>query len=245
MNERLLIVEDELSMRTVLEDCLARHGYRVLTARDGEEGMKRAAAEMPDLILLDVMMPRLDGFEVCRELRRLGFAGRILVLTARGRTEDRVRGLDLGADDYLVKPFSREELLARIRALLRRPRATSHEVRERMFGDVRVDLLGQRVWKGKREVELAPKEFAMLRLFLDHPSEVISRERFLDLVWGVTAFPTTRTVDRHVVSLRQKIEDDPGNPVWIQTVHGSGYRFDDPNSRAGASTGAGLTGSAR
>jgi DNA-binding response OmpR family regulator len=233
MNERLLVVEDELSMRTVLEDCLARHGYRVLTARDGEEGLRRAAEETPDLILLDVMMPRLDGFTVCRELRRLGFGGRILVLTARGRTEDRVRGLDLGADDYLVKPFSREELLARVRALLRRGRDNQPTARERRFGDVRVDVPGQRVWKGGREVELAPKEFAMLRLFLEHPSEVISRERFLDLVWGVTAFPTTRTVDRHVVSLRQKIEDDPAKPVWIQTVHGAGYRFEDPNRGAG------------
>lgn len=234
MNERILVVEDELPMRTVLEDCLARHGYRVLTARDGEEGLRRAGEETPDLVLLDVMMPRLDGFTVCRELRRLGFAGRILVLTARGRTEDRVHGLDLGADDYLVKPFSREELLARVRALLRRTGDKSPNVRERTFGDVRVDLAGQRVWKRGREVELAPKEFAMLRLFLDHPAEVISRERFLDLVWGVTAFPTTRTVDRHVVSLRQKIEDDPATPVWIQTVHGVGYRFDDPARSVGA-----------
>ncbi|MBL9136029.1 MAG: response regulator transcription factor [Verrucomicrobiales bacterium] len=234
MNERLLVVEDEVSMRTVLEDCLARHGYRVLTARDGEEGLRRAGEETPDLILLDVMMPRLDGFTVCRELRRLGFAGRILVLTARGRTEDRVRGLDLGADDYLVKPFSREELLARVRALLRRGRSDQPTARERRFGNVRVDVPGQRVWKDGREVELAPKEFAMLRLFLDHPSEVISRERFLDLVWGVTAYPTTRTVDRHVVSLRQKIEDDPARPVWIQTVHGAGYRFEDSNRDAGA-----------
>lgn len=223
--ERVLVVEDELAMRTVLHDCLARHGYRVLTAVNGEEGLERALEQRPDLLLLDLMMPRLDGFAVCGALRRQGFVGRILVLTARGRVEDRVRGLDLGADDYLVKPFSRDELLARVRALLRRGPVNQEAPREVSFGAIRVDLPAQRVWRGGAEVALSPKEFAVLRLLLEHPDEVISRETFLDRVWGVTAFPTTRTVDKHIVLLRQKLEDDPANPAWIQTVHGTGYRW--------------------
>ena len=224
--ERILVVEDEQAMRTVLEDCLARRGYRVLTARDGEEGLERARREQPDLILLDIMMPRVDGYAVCEELRRLGFSGRILVLTARGRVEDRVRGLDLGADDYLVKPFSREELLARVRALLRREHPGRGEPRTRIFGDLRVDLAGQRAWRGERELELSPKEFAALRLLIGHPGQALSRSLFLDRAWGFNAFPTTRTVDRHIVSLRQKIEPDPANPTRIVTVHGVGYRWD-------------------
>lgn len=224
--ERVLVIEDELAMRTVLCDCLSRHGYRVLSASEGAEGLDRATSERPDLVLLDLMLPRLDGFAICQELRRRGYDGVVLVVTARGRVEDRVRGLDLGADDYLVKPFSRDELLARVRALLRRRTTiTSRPGGIFVFGDVRVDLDAYRVWKNQREVPLARKEFAMLRLMIEQSGRVISREEFLDRVWGVTAFPTTRTVDKHIVSLRQKIESDPARPLWIQTVHGAGYRF--------------------
>lgn len=229
MNERLLVIEDELALRTVLRDCLERHGYRVLTSSDGAEGLRRALDESPDLILLDLMMPKLDGFSVCRELRRLGFAGRILILTARGRVEDRVQGLDLGADDYLAKPFSREELLARVRALLRRQELQSTATLAPVqLGSVSIDLAARRATKAGNELDLSPKEFAMLEFFLRNPGRVISREEFLDRVWGVTAFPTTRTVDRHVVSLRQKLEDDPAQPRWIHTVHRTGYRLDLP-----------------
>jgi DNA-binding response OmpR family regulator len=228
--ERVLVIEDELAMRTVLMDCLSRRGYRVMVASDGAEGLARATSEKPDLVLLDLMLPQVDGFMVCQELRRLGFSGAILVLTARGRVEDRVRGLDLGADDYLVKPFSREELLARIRALLRRGQ-TDHGLRpEIRFGDIRVDVLSQRVWKREVELALSPKEFAMLRFLLERPGQVISRDLFLDRVWGVAAFPTTRTVDKHIVSLRQKIEDDPAAPRWIQTLHRVGYRLNVPRA---------------
>lgn len=229
LRERLLVVEDELAMRTILTDCLERHGYRVIACANGEDGLRRALEETPDLVVLDLMMPRLDGFTVCRELRRLGFTGRILFLTARGRTEDRVRGLDCGADDYLPKPFSRDELLARIRALLRRGPVGEPTVQPRQnptFGSVTVDLAARRVWRAGLEVPLATKEFEVLRLLLLHPGEVVSRERFLDLVWGCAAFPTTRTVDKHVASLRQKLEDDAANPRWIQTVHGVGYRLE-------------------
>lgn len=224
--ERVLIIEDELSMRTVLADCLSRRGYRVIIANDGEAGLERALAEKPDLILLDLMLPRIDGFTLCGELRRLGFAEPILVLTARGRIEDRVRGLDLGADDYLVKPFSRDELLARVRALLRRKVSSTPPRQDVVFGEVRVDLKAQRVWKSDGELTLTSKEFAMLRLLVEHAGEVITRETFLDRVWGVAAFPTTRTVDKHIVSLRQKLEEDPCAPRWIRTVHGLGYRLD-------------------
>ncbi len=223
--ERILVIEDELAMRTVLQDCLSRHGYRVITAAEGAEGFGRATTEKPDLILLDLMLPRVDGFTLCRELRRRGFEGRILVVTARSRVEDRVRGLDTGADDYLVKPFSRDELLARIRALLRRRVDPSATLRTYEFGDITIDAAAHRAWKAGRDLAMSPKEFAMLCLLAERAGQVIRREEFLDRIWGVAAFPTTRTVDKHVVSLRQKIEDDPANPRWIQTVHGIGYRL--------------------
>lgn len=226
--ERVLVVEDELSMRTILADCLERRGYRVLTSADGAEGLQRALDEKPDLVLLDLMLPKLDGFAVCRELRRLGFRGRILILTARGRIEDRVQGLDAGADDYLPKPFSRDELLARVRALLRRNDAASQPPPRLLLGDVVVDLAARRALRGDEELPLSAREFAMLALLIERAGQVVTREDFLDRVWGVTAFPTTRTVDKHIVSLRQKIEIDPAQPRWIHTVHGTGYRLELP-----------------
>jgi len=172
-----------------------------------------------------VMMPRLDGFALCAELRRLLKATPVLMLTAKGRVEDRVHGLDSGADDYLVKPFSREELLARVRALLRRSQRKTRELRQLELGDVRIDFVGQRAWRGNEELHLTSKEFGVLHLLTAAAGEVVPRERFLDVVWGYASFPTTRTVDKHIVSLRSKIESDPGSPRWIHTVHGIGYRF--------------------
>jgi len=224
--ERILVVEDELSMRTIVGDCLARRGYRVLTSADGADGLQRALDEQPALVLLDLMLPKLDGFAVCRELRRLGFPGRILILTARGRVEDRVQGLDAGADDYLPKPFSRDELLARVRALLRRNDAASQTPQRIALGDVIVDLAGRRAFRNHEELSLSAREFAMMALLIERAGQVVTREEFLDRVWGVTAFPTTRTVDKHIVSLRQKIETDPSQPRWIHTVHGTGYRLE-------------------
>jgi DNA-binding response OmpR family regulator len=224
--ERILIVEDELPMRTALRDCLERQGYRVLIAADGEAGLKKAIDEKPDLILLDLMMPLVDGFAVCAELRRLSVPVPILMLTAKGRVEDRVHGLDLGADDFLVKPFSRDELLARVRALLRRVQRQTKSVKSVLLGEVQIDFLQQRAWKNSSELHLTPKEFAMLRLLMENPGEPVSRERFLDVVWGYTAFPTTRTVDKHIATLRSKIEVDPEQPKWIHTVHAVGYRID-------------------
>jgi DNA-binding response OmpR family regulator len=224
--ERLLIVEDERPMRTALADCLADAGYRVLTADNGEKGLACAVSGKPDLILLDVMMPKLDGFALCAELRRLASTVPVLILTAKGQVEDRVTGLDAGADDYLVKPFSTEELLARVRALLRRTRRTSDAQTRLVLGAVEIDLVKQTAQRRGRPLHLTAKEFAMLRLMALAGGGAVSRERFLDAVWGYTAFPTTRTVDNHIASLRRKLEPDPDQPRWIRTVHGVGYRLD-------------------
>ena len=223
---RILIIEDELPMRRGLEDCLAAEGYRIISAADGDAGLRRALEEQPDLVLLDIMMPKLDGFAVAAELRRLGRAMPILMLTAKGQVEDRVTGLDAGADDYLVKPFSIEELLARVRALLRRTRQDGHAATRLTLGEVTVDFARQTAMRGGRELHLTAKEFAMLRLMAETPGEPVSRERFLDLVWGYAAFPTTRTVDNHLGSLRRKLEPDPENPRWLKTVHGVGYKLE-------------------
>jgi len=227
-HERILIIEDELPMRRALADCLESEGYRVLTADNGATGLDRAVKENPDLILLDVMMPKLDGFAMCGELRRRERRMPILMLTAKGMVMDRVRGLDAGADDYLVKPFSTDELLARVRALLRRVTKPGESVDKLDLDTVRVDFVQQRAWRGKTELHLTAKEFAALRLLADSRGEPVSRQRFLDIVWGYAAFPTTRTVDNHIASLRSKIERDPDDPKFIKTVHGTGYRLELP-----------------
>ena len=225
--ERILIIEDETPMRTALADVLDGEGYRPLTAADGEIGLRKAVDEKPDLILLDVMMPKLDGFAVCAELRRLGHAVPVLMLTAKGQVEDRVTGLDAGADDYLVKPFSTEELLARVRALLRRSRNGRPSPHAKLkLGEVEIDLARQTAVRGRKQIHLTAKEFAMLRLLAEAAGEPVSRERFLDVVWGYAAFPTTRTVDNHIASLRSKLEKNPDAPRWLKTVHGVGYKLE-------------------
>lgn len=231
---RILIIEDEAPMRTALKDVIEAEGYRALTAADGDSGLKRALEEKPDLILLDVMMPKLDGYEVCAELRRLSSPAPILMLTAKGQIEDRVTGLDAGADDYLVKPFSTEELLARVRALLRRFQKHNKPPAKLKLGAVEIDLARQTAATGKKAIHLTAKEFAMLRLMAETPGEPVTRERFLDVVWGYAAFPTTRTVDNHIASLRGKIEPDPDAPRWIKTVHGVGYKLETQPPARGA-----------
>ena len=224
--ERILIIEDETPMRTALADLLTGEGYRALTAADGESGLEKALTEKPDLILLDIMMPKLDGFEVCAELRRLANEVPVLMLTAKGQVEDRVTGLDAGADDYLVKPFSTEELLARVRALLRRAERKTKSHARMKLGDIEIDLARQTATRGRKAIHLTAKEFAMLRLLAEAEGEPVTRERFLDVVWGYTAFPTTRTVDNHVASLRAKLEKNPDEPRWLKTVHGVGYKLE-------------------
>lgn len=226
MNERILIVEDETPMRTALADLFESENYRVLTAADGESGLERALREKPDLIVLDVMMPKLDGFALCAELRRLAKDVPVLMLTAKGQVEDRVTGLDAGADDYLVKPFSTVELLARVRALLRRMERKSKLGTKLKLGDVDVDLARQTAFRARKPIHLTAKEFAMLRLLVEAEGQPVTREQFLDLVWGYTAFPTTRTVDNHIAGLRAKIEKNPDEPKWLKTVHGVGYRLE-------------------
>lgn len=224
--ERILIIEDERAMRLALMDVLQAEGYRVLEAADGDAGLKKALAEKPDLILLDIMMPRMDGFAVCAELRRLGQLAPVLLLTAKGQVEDRVTGLDAGADDYLVKPFSTEELLARVRALLRRLRKPGVTPGKLKFGNVEVDLLRQTAARNGKPVHFTAKEFAVLRLLAEAGGEPVTREKFLDVVWGYASFPTTRTVDNHIASLRAKLEKNPETPRWLKTVHGVGYRLE-------------------
>jgi DNA-binding response OmpR family regulator len=229
LQSRILIVEDELPMRTALQDILEDEGYRVLLAEDGARGLERALAEKPDLILLDVMLPKLDGFAVCAELRRQSNPVPVLMLTAKGQIDDRVQGLDAGADDYLVKPFSMEELLARVRALLRRVQKPARAVTILDLGDVKVDFAQRKAWRGRKVLHFTTKEFAVMHLLAESAGAPVSRERFLDRVWGYTAFPTTRTVDNHIATIRSKIEKDPDKPRWIQTVHGMGYRLELPD----------------
>jgi DNA-binding response OmpR family regulator len=223
---RLLIVEDEGPMRMALQDCLAAEGYRVFAAPDGASGLQRALAEKPDLVLLDIMMPQLDGFAVCAELRRRGNHGPVLMLTAKGQVRDRVRGLDEGADDYLTKPFSTDELLARVRALLRRFERKTASTPKLALGDFEIDFQTKTASRAGQPVRLTAKEMAMLQLLAEAKGAPVSRELFLDAVWGYGAFPTTRTVDNHIASLRAKIEPKPEEPRWILTVHGVGYRLE-------------------
>ena len=221
---RILIVDDEPEIVRGLEDNLRFEGYQTSTAADGREALAVAAREAPDLILLDIMMPGLSGWDVCRELRGQGIDVPIIMLTARGEEGDRVRGLELGADDYITKPFSLRELLARVRAVLRRP-GPRHKVEEFAFGDARVRPRGRQAFKAGREVGLTRKEFELLVYLLEHRGDVVTRERLLDEVWGYERFPTTRTVDTHILRLRRKFEADPDRPSFILTVHGQGYKF--------------------
>jgi two-component system alkaline phosphatase synthesis response regulator PhoP len=221
---RILIVDDEPEIVRGLEDNLKFEGYDTLAATNGADALALAASAAPDLVILDIMMPATSGWDVCRELRRQGLDVPIIMLTARGEEIDRVLGLELGADDYVTKPFSLRELLARVRAVLRRPgpRQRSEELR---FGDVRIQRRARRVFRAGREVPTTRKEFDLLVYLVEHRGDVVTRERLLDEVWGFERFPTTRTVDTHVLRLRKKLEADPDHPAWIQTVHAQGYRF--------------------
>lgn len=221
---RILIVDDEPEMVRGLADNLRFEGYQTLAATNGKDGLALALQEGPDLILLDVMMPELSGWDVLRTLRQKGLDMPVIMLTARGEEVDRVLGLELGADDYVTKPFSLRELLARVRAVLRRP-GPRQKVEEFAFGNVRLRLRARQAFKAGREVPLTRKEFDLLRYLVEHRGEVLTRDRLLDEVWGYERYPTTRTVDTHILRLRQKFETDPEHPVYILTVHGQGYKF--------------------
>jgi two-component system alkaline phosphatase synthesis response regulator PhoP len=224
--DSILLVEDEHALRMTLGDRLRKEGYLVDDAVDGDEGFTKATQLPFDLIILDIMLPRRDGLDVCSGIRGSGVITPILMLTARGRTPDKVAGLKIGADDYVTKPFKMPELLARIEALLRRaptrpaPPSAIYE-----FGQVRVDVRGTEVVRGGKDVNLSAREFQLLRFFLENQGTTLTREDLLTRVWGYNASTFTRTVDVHVASLRQKLEDDPRQPRFFVTVQGIGYKF--------------------
>ncbi len=231
MKERILVVEDDQAILMGLCDLLEDEGFTVERASDGEAALEAWARTKPDLILLDVMIPEKSGFDVCREIRRKDALTPIVMLTAKGEEVDKVVGLELGADDYVVKPFAAAELLARVRACLRRSKARGVEAdgRERAepmrFADVSIDPLTLRGTKGGVSFAISPREIKLMRLFVTHEGEALDRDTLLNRVWGVRYEGTTRTLDQHIAGLRKKIEDDPANPRHITTVHGVGYRF--------------------
>jgi len=224
VSRRILLVEDEAALRLGLSDRLRSEGYEVAAAEDGDLGFERARSELFDLLILDVMLPGRSGFDVCRDLRKEGVETPILMLTARGETLDKVLGLKLGADDYLVKPFETLELLARVEALLRRAQPDT-EGGTFTFGDVRIDFRRMELTRGGEPVELSALEFRLLRFLVEHRGEVLSRERLLDEVWGYDADVYSRTVDQHVATLRKKLEENPRRPAHLLTVHGAGYKL--------------------
>jgi two-component system alkaline phosphatase synthesis response regulator PhoP len=226
MPSRILVVEDEPGLRLAISDRLRAEGYDVATAVDGDEGLRCASEQHFDLVVLDVMMPGRSGFDVCRELRRRRVASAVLMLTARGEVVDRVLGLKLGADDYLVKPFAMAELLARVEARVRHPRGADTGPRDAYrFGDVHVDFRRAEVLRDGQPVEVSAKELQLLRYFVEHRGVALSRDQLLNGVWGYDAMPNTRTVDVHVAELRRKLEPDPHNPRYVVTLHRIGYKF--------------------
>jgi DNA-binding response OmpR family regulator len=222
---KILIVEDEPDMVAGLRDNFEFEGYQVLSAMDGVSGLERALADSPDLVILDVMMPRMSGLDVCKQLKSKRPAIPIIMLTARGQEVDKVVGLELGADDYVTKPFSIRELLARVKAVLRRVGSVPKAKDSYTFGDVEVNLQSCQVSRQGRCLDFSSKEFDLLKYFLSHPGEALTRDRLLEEVWGYDKFPTTRTVDAHIVRLRQKLEPKPDDPRFFLTVHGTGYKF--------------------
>jgi len=224
--KRILVIEDEPQMLLGLRDNLELEGYEVATAADGDEGLQKAASFQPDLVILDVMLPRKNGFDVCRELRARSIATPVVMLTARNQETDKVLGLELGADDYVTKPFSITELLARVRAVLRRSGSRpSGAADAHRIGDLEIDFRVHQARRGKQRVEFTAREFELLRYFVTHIGQVVTREQILNEVWGYEEFPTTRTIDNFVAKLRQKIEKSPHAPEHILTIHGSGYKF--------------------
>ena len=223
--KRILIVEDDPAILKGLEASLREEHYDVLSAMDGEKGFHMAKRENIDLIILDVMLPNKNGQDICRDLRKEGVNTPILMLTSKKQEMDKVVGLELGADDYVTKPFSVRELQARIKALLRRKAELKKEIDECAFGDVYVDFRKQEATMKKKPLKLSAKEFEILKYFVLHEGEVISRDMLLDDVWGYETFPTTRTVDNYILTLRKKIEANPAKPKHLLTVHTAGYKF--------------------
>jgi two-component system, OmpR family, alkaline phosphatase synthesis response regulator PhoP len=226
IGKKVLLIEDEPGLRLTLSDRLQSESYEVETASDGEAGFRMAADRVYDLIILDLMLPKKSGYDVCRELRQLGIATPILMLTALHQVVDKVIGLKIGADDYLTKPFEMSELLARLEALLRRATRTfTSAALIYQFGSIRVDFRKTAVFRNGNQLDFSAKEFQLLRYLIDHKGEILTREMLLQEVWGYATMPFTRTVDVHIAWLRQKLEEDPKQPQWILTIHGRGYKF--------------------
>ncbi|HZU26836.1 MAG TPA: response regulator transcription factor [Bryobacteraceae bacterium] len=219
----VLVIDDDESLRDTVHLLLEQEGFRVLTAADGNSGFNQALTARPDLIVVDLRLPGMSGVEICKQVRASGINTPLIVLSAVGEEVDKVLLLEIGADDYVVKPFGARELLARIRAVLRRTQPEQPKVIQ--FGDVSVDLDRRLVTRRERELKLTPAEYNLLTYFLNHPDRPLTRDLLLNSVWGYESFPNTRTVDAHVVKLRQKLEPDPAMPRHFLTLHGVGYRF--------------------
>ena len=222
---RILVVEDDKAMAVALSDGFQYEGHSVSVARDGAQGLALASESSFDLIILDVMLPKMSGFDVCKQLRSAGNGVPIIMLTARGQEIDKVLGLKIGADDYVTKPFSFMELTARVEAVLRRTSNRLEPGDTFRFGDVTLDFKKSIAMKGETAIDLSPREFRIMKYFIEHRGEVLTRDQLLNHVWGYDSFPLTRTVDTHMAKLRQKIEDSPADPRYIVTVHRGGYKF--------------------
>ncbi len=225
---KILIVEDEPDMALGLKDNFEFEGYQVMTAFDGASALERARNQKPDLVILDIMLPKVSGLEVCKTLRSEGFEAPIIMLTARGQEVDKVVGLELGADDYVTKPFSIRELLARVRAILRRTDAGKKRLASYRFADIELDFEAYRARKSGQPLDLSPREFELLRYLIERKGETVTRDQLLEDVWGYDSYPSTRTVDTHIAKLRAKIGDSGSEPRYILTIHGMGYKFIDP-----------------
>lgn len=222
---KILIIEDDPAIQRGLKDALEQEHYKVVAESDGEAGYQRALAEAFDLLILDLMLPSMNGQNICRELRQQHISLPILMLTSRSDEIDKVLGFEIGADDYVTKPFSIVELLARIRALLRRSQINVQAASTYSFADITIDFIKHEIKKDQQALTLSVKEFEVLRFMVQHEGELITRDRLLDEVWGYDIFPTTRTIDTFVLNLRKKIEDDPAHPKHLVTIHKAGYKF--------------------
>jgi len=225
----ILVIEDDISILSGLKDNLEYEGYAVLTETNGEKGFRAAMNKKPDLILLDIMLPGMNGYEICRRVKKENSEIPVIMITARGSEMDKVSGLDIGADDYVTKPFSIPELMARVRAAMRRVAAPSSDPDEYSFGMVRLDFKRLQAFRDKREIKLSSREFDIMRYFIRHEGEAVHRHDLLNAVWGYEAMPTTRTVDNFILNLRRKLEENPSSPAHIISVRDVGYKFNSRN----------------
>ena len=226
MNKKILIIEDEQDLIKGLKLNLSDEGYNIDWAVNGKDGLRKAIEESPDLIILDIMLPEVNGLDVCRELRHKNINTPVIMLTAKGEEIDKVVGLEIGADDYITKPFSIRELIARIKARLRSAeREAKTEIKSYSFGEIEIDFIRFKAKRKDEEIGFSSLEFEILKYFINHRGELVSRDDLLDKIWGYESYPTTRTIDNHILKLRKKIEDEPSQPRYILSVYGGGYRF--------------------